>query len=95
MESYKTYIKPQGTKGCDTASQYHLLFGFEMVYGTRSCFPVDNFSSMCSGNKGKSKQIHTMTKIYFPEKIIKYVEFRSLYQKILFTSVHKHGKELS
>lgn len=55
MESYRTFIKPQGTAGCDTASQYHLFFGFEMVYGNCSCFPVDNFSNVCSGNESLSK----------------------------------------
>lgn len=46
MESYRSFIKPQGTAGCDAGSQCHLFFGFEVIYGNCSCFLVDSSTSV-------------------------------------------------
>lgn len=87
MESYRTFIKSRWTAGCDAASQYHLFFGFEMVYGNSSCFPVDSSTSAACAqaiNESLSKYI-LPPKFTVLKKFMKYVEHRSLYHFNIWT----------
>lgn len=33
MGSYRAFLNPEGTAGCGAASQHHLFFGLQMIYG--------------------------------------------------------------
>lgn len=78
MESYRAFLKSQRTAGCGAASQHHLFFGFEMIYGNWSVLIF--LQQYVLRQQWKSKQIYTTAKVYAPEKVMPYVEYRNLYQ---------------
>lgn len=83
MESYRAFLKSQGTAGCGAASQHHLFFGFEMIYGNWSVHVfllTVQLQQYVLRQQWKSKQIYTNTKVYSPEKVMLYIEYRNLYQ---------------
>lgn len=72
MESYKAFLKSQGTAGCGAASQHHLFFEFEMIYenwSVRVLLLTVQLQQYVLRQQWMSKQVSTTAKVYSPKNV--------------------------